>query len=217
MKVKRAAVLVGVLFVAALVARWGAQETPTIPVRGIAPDSFTVAFTTTRGPFEVTFRRASSPIAVDRAYELARLGFWEGARIYRVNERYAQFGYSGDPELDGAWVPAGIPDETVIESNVRGAVSFARGGVGTRSTILFINRLDNTNLDDISWNGVSGFPPVGWVSSGMDVVDRLYEGYGDDPLQWEDSIAAIGNRFLDREYPELDSITDVRLLDDRGG
>jgi peptidyl-prolyl cis-trans isomerase A (cyclophilin A) len=216
MNVKHAAVLAGVLFVMVLVARWIAEETPTIPVRGPAPDSFTVAFATSVGDFEVTFDRASSPVAVDRVYQLARIGFWAGARIYRVNERYAQFGYSGDPELDAVWVPAGIPDETVAGSNVRGSVSFARGGVGTRSTILFINRLDNTNLDDISWNGVRGFPPVGLVSSGMEVVDKLFSGYGDSPMQWEDSIAAVGNRFLDREYPELDSITGVRLVDDQG-
>ena len=45
----------------------------------------------------------------------------------------------------------------------------------------------------------------------MDVVDALYSGYGDEPMQWEDSIASVGNAFLDRMYPELDSITDVTL------
>ncbi len=215
MKVKHAVVLTVVLFVAVLVACRIDEETPPPPTVS-APDSFVVAFTTSAGSFEVTFRRSASPIAVDRAYQLAERGFWEGARIYRVNERYAQFGYSGDPVLDASWVPDGIPDEPVIDSNVRGSVSFARGGVGTRSTILFINRLDNTNLDDISWNGVDGFPAVGSVSSGMEVVDRLYSGYGDSPMEWEDSIAAIGNPFLDRQYPELDSITDVRLVVDRG-
>ena len=217
MKVKHAAALAIVLLAAGLLARRIADETPLPPSTVPAPDTFVVAFTTSAGPFEMTFRRSSSPIAVDRVYQLAQRGYWDGARIYRVNERYAQFGYSGDPELDSFWVPDGIPDEPVIESNVRGSVSFARGGVGTRSTILFVNRLDNTNLDEISWNGVDGFPPVGFVSSGMEVVDRLYSGYGDDPMQWEDSIAASGNPFLDRSYPELDSITDVRLVDDRGG
>jgi len=216
MSVKHAAALTIVLFAAALLARRVAEQTPLTPLAAPAPDSFVVAFTTSAGDFEMTFHRMASPVAVDRVYELAQRGFWDGARIYRVNERYAQFGYSGDPELDADWVPAGIPDEPVIESNVRGSVSFARGGVGTRSAILFINRLDNTNLDEISWNGVDGFPPVGLVSSGMEVVDRLYSGYGDSPMQWEDSIAAIGNRFLDRAYPELDSITDVRLVVDGG-
>ncbi len=96
-------------------------------------------------------------------------------------------------------------------SNIRGAVSFARGGPGTRSSILFVNLGDNSNLDQLAWNDVVGFPPVGRVVSGMDAVDGLYAGYGDDPMQWEDSIAAKGNVFLDREYPLLDSITSVSV------
>ncbi|MDA0329428.1 MAG: peptidylprolyl isomerase [Gemmatimonadetes bacterium] len=179
-----------------------------------APDSFVVGFETSAGDFSLTFYRAWSPAAVDRVYQLAQERFWEGARIYRVNDRYAQFGYSGRPGLDSIWVPAAVPDEPVRESNVRGAVSFARGGPDTRSAIIFINRSDNSNLDDMEWNGVLGFPPVGRVSEGMDAVDRLYSGYGDEPMQWEDSIASMGNSFFDREYPELDRIRAVRLLAD---
>jgi hypothetical protein len=93
-------------------------------------------------------------------------------------------------------------------------VSFARGGPGSRSVILFVNRSDNTDLDRLEWRGVLGFPPVGRIRSGMDVVDALYADYGDDPLQWEDSIAALGNAFLDRRYPELDSIIGVRIVED---
>ena len=175
------------------------------------PETFRVSFTTNEGVIEVEFVQEWSPIAVRRVHELGRLGYWDGSRIYRVNERYAQFGYSGQPELDAEWIQAGIPDEAPASSNVRGTVSFARGGPGTRSAILFINRSDNTDLDDLQWNGVLGFPPVGRVVEGMDVVDALYSGYGDTPMQWEDSIASVGNAFLDRMYPELDSITDVSL------
>ncbi len=182
----------------------------------VAPDSFRVAFRTSAGPFEVEFVRAWSPVAVDRVWELGRTGFWEGARIYRVNDRYAQFGYSGRPELDARWIPAGIPDEPVRMSNQRGTVSFARGGPGTRSTILFVNRSDNTDLDALQWNGVLGFPPVGRVVSGMEAIDALHAGYGDAPMQWEDSIAVQGNPFLDRMYPELDSIAAVEVLEPGG-
>ena len=175
------------------------------------PETFTVEFTTSAGVFEVEFVREWSPIAVGRVHELAALGYWDGSRIYRVNERYAQFGYSGRPELDAEWVESGLPDEPPLSSNQRGTVSFARGGPGTRSSILFINRSNNADLDDMQWNGVLGFPPVGRVVRGMEVVDALYAGYGDEPMQWEDSIAAVGNPFLDRMYPELDSITSVEL------
>lgn len=176
-----------------------------------APETFQVAFETSAGPFEVEFVRAWSPMAVDRVYELVDEGFWEGARIYRVNERYAQFGFSGRPPLDSIWIPAGIEDEPTMSSNIRGSVSFARGGPGTRSAILFVNKSDNTDLDDMSWNGVTGFPPVGRVVSGMESIDALYAGYGDAPMAYEDSISAHGNAYFDRAYPELDSIAAVSL------
>jgi len=184
----------------------GASPSPDVP------ETFRVTFETSAGPFEVEFVRDWSPAAVDRVLELAEVDFWAGSRIYRVNERYAQFGYSGRPEIDAEWIAEGLPDEPTRSSNVRGSVSFARGGPGTRSAILFINRSDNTDLDELAWNGVTGFPPVGRVVSGMESVDELYAGYGDTPMQWEDSIAGIGNPFLDREYPELDSITSLNLL-----
>ncbi len=175
------------------------------------PDTFRVEFTTSAGPFEIEFVRAWSPAAVARVHELVGIGYWEGARIYRVNERYAQFGYSGRPDLDAEWIRSGVPDEPTRSSNVRGTVSFARGGPGTRSAILFVNRSDNTDLDELPWNGVVGFPPVGRVVRGLEAVDSLHSGYGDEPMQWEDSIAALGNAFLDRRYPELDSITGLSL------
>lgn len=189
----------------------GAADERGDPFDGSA-DPFTVRFETSQGPVDIELVPEWSPLAVERVRELAEMGYWEGARIYRVNDRYAQFGYSGRPELDSVWIPAGIPDEPTRASNTRGTVSFARGGPGTRSAILFINRTDNTNLDQLAWNGVVGFPPVGRVVSGMDAVDALHAEYGDQPMQWEDSIAEQGNAFLDRAYPALDSITGVEIV-----
>lgn len=175
-------------------------------------EPFTVRFETSAGDIEIEFVPEWSPRAVARVRELAELGYWDGARVYRVNDRYAQFGYSGRPALDSVWIGAGLPDEPTRASNTRGTVSFARGGPGTRSVILFINRSDNSDLDRLPWNGVVGFPPVGRVVSGMEAVDRLHSGYGDDPMQWEDSISKLGNPFLDRTYPRLDSITGLRIV-----
>lgn len=179
---------------------------------GPTAEPFTVRFATSQGDVDIEFVPEWSPLAVERVRELAEMGYWEGARIYRVNERYAQFGYSGRPQLDSVWIPSGIPDEPTRASNTRGTVSFARGGPDTRSAILFINRSDNSDLDSLPWNGVTGFPPIGRVVSGMEAVDDLHSEYGDEPMQWEDSIAALGNAFLDRAYPELDSITAIEVL-----
>ena len=202
------------LAVAAAACGDGVRDAADPALPQAAPDSFLVAFETSAGEFRMALHRDWSPAGVDRVYQLARMNFYAGARIYRVNERYAQFGYTGRPQVDSVWVADVIPDEAVRESNVRGMVSFARAGAGTRSVILFINRGDNSNLDQMEWRGVLGFPPVGRIESGMEVVDALCGGYGEEPLQWEDSIAAAGNAFLDRRYPLLDSIIRVRVVED---
>lgn len=192
-----------------ILAGCGVGDDPT--PQDTAPEVFNVTFKTSSGPFEVEFVREWSPAAVDRVWTLVREGYWVGSRIYRVNDQYAQFGYSGQPYLDAEWVQKGIADEPVRSSNVRGSVAFARSGVMSRSSILFVNRSDNSYLDQLSWLGVTGFPPVGRVISGMETVDGLYAAYGDDPMQWEDSIAAAGNPFLDRKFPRLDSIMSVEM------
>jgi cyclophilin family peptidyl-prolyl cis-trans isomerase len=183
--------------------------------RTAAPSSFVARVVTSAGAFEMELDRSWSPAGVDRFYHLARLGFYRGARFYRVNEQYAQFGFTGRPELDTLWMSAGIADEPVVGSNERGAVSFARAGAGSRSFILFINRRANTHLDELEWRGVVGFPPIGRVRAGMEVVDALYGGYGEEPLLFEDSISAGGNGFLDRRFPGLDSITAIEIIDDQ--
>ena len=94
-------------------------------------------------------------------------------------------------------------DDPVIESNVRGRVSFARAGPNSRTTQVFINLKDNTSLDD-------RFIPFGEVVEGMDVVSRLYAGYGDGPPRGEGVYQAMalarGAEYFDSEFPELDRI-----------
>ena len=177
-----------------------------------APDSFVVSLETSAGELQMTLNRPLSPLAVDRLYYLARHSFYDGARFYRVNEQYAQFGYSGVPALDSLWEAMPIPDEPVRASNVRGSVSFARMGPRSRSFVLFVNLDDNAFLDAYAGDGVAGFPPVGRVSSGMEVADALYGGYGDAPMLLQDSITARGGDFLRSRFPRLDSIIGTRVV-----
>src|SRR5690606_7073477 len=97
-------------------------------------------------------------------------------RFFRVIPGFVvQFGIHGDPAVAKAWEPLTILDDSVVQSNRRGMVSFATGGPNTRTTQLFINLADNLNLDGM------GFSPIGAVVEGMEVVDQLYGGYGDGP------------------------------------
>ena len=179
-----------------------------------APDSFVVRFETTRGPFELLVRRHWAPLGADRLYYLARHGFYDGTRFFRVVPNFVvQFGLSGDTAVTAAWRERSIPDDTVRASNARGTVSFARGGPATRTTQIFINLRDNARLDAL--NGF-GFPPVGEIVSGMAVVDSLHSGYGEGAPRGmgpsQDSIRLQGTPYLERDFPLLDWIRTTAVV-----
>jgi hypothetical protein len=61
-----------------------------------------------------------------------------------------------------------------------------------------------------------GFSPFGRVIEGMDVVDSLYSGYGNDSggglrAGMQGPLEQGGNAYLAREYPELDYIIRARI------
>lgn len=174
-----------------------------------APDSFTVRFETSAGDFEVRFVREWSPLGVDRVHHLTRHGFFEGARFFRNNPRIVQFGFSGDPVLDSIWRTHPISDEPVVGENRRGAVSFARAGPDTRDFQLFINRIDNPDYD-VCCNG--GYPPIGWVTEGLEVIDRLHAQYGELEQGAQGRIMSEGNAYLREQYPLLDSIISLQMV-----
>lgn len=177
-----------------------------------APDSFVVEVRTSEGTFDVTMHRSWSPLGVDRAYHLMRHDFYAGARVYRVLPDFvAQWGFSGDPALDSLWEARPVADEPTVASNVRGTLSFARAGPNSRSYTLFVNLVDNQRLDEVMSGGVAGYPPIGRIGRGVDVVGGFYAAYTEDPPR-QDSIAALGNEYLRRRYPQLDSIVGTRVI-----
>ena len=177
-----------------------------------APDSFVVEVQTSEGPFYVMMHRAWSPLGVDRAYQLMSHDFYAGARFYRVVPGFvAQWGFSGDPTLDSIWEARPIADEPTVASNLRGVVSFARAGAETRSFTLFVNLVDNERLDDAVAGGVAGYPPIGRIIEGVEVVDGFYAAYTEDP-PGQDSISMLGNEYLRRRYPQLDSIVGTQVI-----
>lgn len=176
-----------------------------------APDSFLVDVETSEGTFTVKMRRHWSPAGVDRVWHLMDQNFYAGAKIYRVVDGFvAQWGYTGDPVLDSIWRDHPVADEPTVGSNTRGVISFARGGPETRSYQLFVNLVDNVRLDDAESGGVVGYPPVGEIESGIEVIDGFYGAYAERTPR-QDSIRALGNDYLRREYPQLDSIIETRI------
>src|SRR5690349_14686888 len=68
----------------------------TEPKNETAPSVFTVNFDTSKGPVAVELHRDWAPNGVDHIYNLVKTGYFDGNRIYRVTQRYAQFGVNGD-------------------------------------------------------------------------------------------------------------------------
>jgi peptidyl-prolyl cis-trans isomerase A (cyclophilin A) len=167
-----------------------------------APDSFRARFDTSQGSFVIAVERAWAPLAADRFYNLVKNGFYNESRFFRVLEGFmAQFGLHGDPSVQSAWRTANLKDEPATKSNTRGFVSFTRESTpNSRYTMIFINFKDNSYLD------AGGFAPFGQVVAGMDVVDRLYSGYGRQTIPDQRRILREGNAYLLAEYPKLDFV-----------
>jgi homoserine O-acetyltransferase len=182
-----------------------------------APDSFDVHIVTTKGNIVVRLRRWWSPHGVDRFYTLVRNRYYDDVAFHRTIRNFvAQFGIHGNPAVSAAWRGKTIPDDTVRVVNQRGTLSFARGGPNSRSVQLYFNTVDNTpRLDTL--NGF-GFPPVGQVIAGLDVLDRLNWEYSGTrggqtfPGPSQDSITTQGNAWLRHAFPRLDYIVTARVV-----
>jgi len=179
-----------------------------------APEEFTVHFETTKGQFDVEVHRAWSPLAADRMYQLIRHDYFDYAIFYRVTDDFvAQFGSSNLPEKN-QWMAQPVVDEPVVERNLRGRMSFGRAGKDSRGSDLYINLVDNPKLDTTEYLGVRGYPPFGEVTKGIEIVDQLYDQYGDDLMQEMDRMYTDRNGFM-QMYPGLDYIKVAELIEEK--
>ncbi|HSR70436.1 MAG TPA: peptidylprolyl isomerase [Acidobacteriota bacterium] len=172
-----------------------------------APASFLVRFTTTKGEFLVEAHRDWAPKGVDRLYNMVKIGYFEDIAFFRMVPGFiTQFGLHGDPAVNRAWRSARLEDDPVTQPNLPGYLTFATAGPNSRTVQLFINFGDNrASLDR------QGFAPIGKVVSGMDVVESLYTGYGQQPNQGQ--IHQQGNSYLKSNFPELDYIKSAEIVE----
>jgi len=220
----------GWVFLFSLSAFWGCSST-TEPVPQVAepevnpgllspalmqeeaPAEFSVRFETTKGDFTVDCRREWAPYGVDRFYNLVRAGYFQDVAFYRAIENYiVQFGTHGNPEVTQVWSDARIRDDQPQLANDRGTLSFAQEAPNSRTTQLFINLADNSaDLDQF------GLAPICRVTDGIDVVDSIYTGYGELQPKGDgpkpNLLQRLGNKYLRREFPEMDYIKDCTIFD----
>ena len=94
---------------------------------------------------------------------------------------------------------------------MRGTFAFAMTGPNLRNTQVYINLVDNVQLD------AQGFSPVGRVVEGMDVVDRIYSGYGEDAggglrAGKQQRMLEEGDKHLDADFPKLDKLLRASIV-----
>jgi cyclophilin family peptidyl-prolyl cis-trans isomerase len=178
-----------------------------------APPTFKARFETTKGNFDIEAVREWSPNGVDRLYQLIKNEYYQDIAIYRVVPKFvAQFGIHNDTLINKAWEKRSIEDEQVIQKNDAMTISFARGGVNTRSNQIFINLKENHRLDKLAYSGVTGFPVIAKVIEGKENVLKFYDGYGDSLGRKQGKIAELGNEFLRKEYPKVDYIIKAYII-----
>jgi len=169
-----------------------------------APAEFDAKFTTTKGDFVVHVTRAWAPLGADRFYNLVKASFYNDAAFFRIVPNFVvQFGLCADPNVNSVWRSANLMDDPVKQSNKSGYITFATAGPHTRTTQLFVNLGNNSFLDK------QGFSPFGQVTSGMEVVQKLYSGYGERPDQG--AITTQGKAYIDKNFPNLDRIKSATI------
>jgi len=167
-----------------------------------------------------------APLGVEHFHQLMDANFYEQAKFFRVVPDFVvQFGIAADPAKNR---PEAIKDDPVVQTNARGTLTYATSGPNTRSTQLFIN----TKNDGNAFLDKQGFAPIGEViryvdsagvrsggkfqwhrttqtvhalCSGMEFVEAIYAGYGQQPDQGK--IQRQGNAYLDREFPLMSYIS----------
>lgn len=164
------------------------------------------------GTIKIQMKPDWAPRGVARFEELVSNGFYDGCRFFRVLPGFiAQFGITGDPSIMSKWRSSSIPDDPVKVTNSRGTVVFATAGPNTRTTQIFINTRNQGN----AFLDKQGFSPFGVVLEGMDIVDKLYAGYGEGAPGGKGPNQALiqkkGNEYLTTSYPNLSYISKATI------
>ena len=177
----------------------------------VVPEVFRVSFETSQGDFIVELNRAWSPHGADRFHELVRMRYFDEARFFRVLKGFiAQFGVHRDFDVHATWRKMFIVDDPPKEKNLRGTLAFAKSGPNTRATEVFINLADNAALDD------QGFVPFGKIVQGIEVIDKIYSGYGEMRPEGKDidgnRVEEETNEYLVQRFPKMDYIVRARFV-----
>ncbi len=109
-----------------------------------------------------------APITVKNFQDLVASGFYNGLTIHRIEPGFViQGGCDSDTAIKGEFAQNGVVNNL---SHVRGVISMARTNDPNSATSQFFICLNSTTCVPSLDGRYAGF---GWVSFGMDVIDRI--------------------------------------------
>ena len=188
------------------------EQLPALPGKEaevpVLTQKTTINMETTAGDVVLEIYPQAAPNAAERFIELVRSGFYDETPISRVVPGFvAQFGINWR-EPHNMWENNHFDDDPTLFALERGTLAFAKAGIDTNSTQVFINYAENNRLATPQYN----FTVFGKVVSGMDVVDMFADvgepGMGlDQGRLWTDGGAYLES--LDEKPTMITRVTVV--------
>ena len=163
------------------------KETPELT------EEHRVRFIPTAGNFVVRVYPQAAPNAAQRFLELVDTGFYNNTAISRVVPGFvAQFGVN--PNM-ADWKERMFNDDPALFQHLPGTIAFAKAGLNTNSTQVFINYTNNNRLAEPQMN----FTVFGLIE-GMETVEKF--------KQVGDSSGGLNQQRLWSDPSYLDSLTE---------
>ena len=131
---------------------------------------------TSAGDITVELDEKSAPVSVDNFLQYALEGFYDGTLFHRVIPGFMIQGGGFTPDMVEKPTRPPIKNEATNGlRNLRGSLAMARTQmVDSASAQFFINTVDNAFLDHKRRTPDEfGYAVFGWVTEGMDVVERI--------------------------------------------
>jgi len=135
-----------------------------------------VRLKTSLGDITVELDEKNAPKSVDNFLQYALEGAYDGTIFHRVIAGFMIQGGGFTPDMQERPTRAPIKNEATNGlRNLRGTLALARtADVDSATNQFFINTVDNPFLDHKKRTKEEfGYAVFGWVTEGMDVVDRI--------------------------------------------
>jgi cyclophilin family peptidyl-prolyl cis-trans isomerase len=142
----------------------------------------TVTMVTNFGTIVIKVDATLGPNAAGAFTALARCGYYNDVLFHRVVPGFVIQAGDGEyarlpnisPDRMGQGGPGWtIPDDVVTQVYTRGMLAIARGATATSGSSQFFIVLNDDAQSSLGAEGANNYAQVGYVTSGMDVVDRI--------------------------------------------